>query len=100
MAKRVIWSNKAKEEKLKILNYWADKTGSKKYSGKLEAKFRETIRHIAENNYLGKSTDIENIRVVIAGYYLLFYEIKAVSIEILTIFNTRRNPENVNLENP
>lgn len=98
MAKRVIWSKKAAEERLEIIKYWIDKTGNNKYSRKLETKFRETIRNISDNNYLGKATDIEGVRLSIVNNYLLFYKTKQEHIEVLTLFDSRRNPSEIKLK--
>jgi toxin YoeB len=95
MAKRVIWTKKAVNERIEIIKYWIDKTGSNNYSRKLETKFRETIRNISDNNYLGKATDIEGVRLSIVSHYLLFYEVCQNHIEILTLFDSRRNPTDI-----
>ena len=98
MAKRIVWSKKASEERFEILNFWVSKTGSKKYSRKLEAKLRETIRNVSDNNYLGKATDIEGVRLSVVSNYLIFYEIKSEHIEILTIFDSRRDRSDIKLK--
>jgi len=98
MARRVIWTKKALKEKIGIIKYWINETGSSSYSKKLETKFRETIRNISDNNYLGKATDIEGVRLSIVSHYLLFYEIKRSHIEILTLFDSRRNPTDIELK--
>jgi len=95
MAKRVVWSKKASEERFEILIYWLDKTGSKKYSRRLETKFRETVRNISENNYLGKATDFGDTRVSIVSNYLLFYEVKPEFVEILSLYDSRRDPSQI-----
>ncbi|MFA4923311.1 MAG: type II toxin-antitoxin system RelE/ParE family toxin, partial [Ignavibacteriaceae bacterium] len=96
-AKKVTWSQKAKEDRLQILNYWFERLGNKEYSKKLNARFNQTIKYIKENNYLGKSTDYENVRVSIIGHYLLFYQVTKHQIEILTIFDSRRNSNDFRL---
>ncbi len=93
MAKRVIWSKRAQKERRKILEYWAKRTGDKVFSKKLSNEFRQKIKHIAQHNYMGTETDIENVRMTVCRYYLIFYEITGSSIEILSIWDGRRNPE-------
>lgn len=97
MAKRVIWSNKAKEERRKILEYWAERNGNKNYSKKLAKQFREKVKYIAEFNYIGTATDAENVRVTVCGNYLLFYEIDEKFLKILTVWDGRRNREDLTL---
>jgi len=42
-------------------------------------------------------TDTENIRTLIHGDYEVFYEIKIKSIEIITIWDSRQNPEKLKI---
>ncbi len=95
MAKRVVWSKRAASEKRTILTFWFKKNGNKTYSGKLNIKFRETLRIISDYNYLGKSTEYKDIRVTIVESYLIFYRSLETQIEIVTIFDSRRNPDNL-----
>lgn len=97
MAKRIIWSNKAKEERRKILEYWEMRNGNKNYSKKLAKQFREKVRYIAEFNHIGTATDIENVRVTVCGNYLLFYEIDQEFIKILAVWDARRDPDDLTL---
>jgi plasmid stabilization system protein ParE len=64
----------------------------------LSAEFRETVNYIAEHNYIGVATDEENFRIAVCGYYLIFYELKKEVVEILTVWDSRRNPQNLTLE--
>lgn len=97
MAKRVIWSKRAKEDRQEILEYWLERTGDKVYSRKLSKRFREKIKYIAEYNYIGTATDIENVRAAVCGDYMLFYEIDGEYIKVLAVWDCRRNPEDLNL---
>jgi toxin YoeB len=99
MAKRVIWSLRAEEERRNILEYWAKRNGNKGYSRKLSKRFREKVKYIAKFNYIGTATDIENVRAAVCGNHILFYEIDDEFIKILTVWDGRRNPEDLNLEN-
>jgi toxin YoeB len=97
MAKRVIWSLRAKEDRRKILEYWEERNGDKIYSRKLAKEFREKVKYIAEYNYIGTATDIENVRAAVCGNYILFYEIDEKFIKILAVWDGRRNPDDLNL---
>ena len=97
MAKGIIWTLQAKKEREEILNYWFKITGNKKHSRKLALQFRETVRYLAKYNYLGRPTDINNVRDTIAGDYLMFYKISDTFIEIVSIFDCRRNPEDLDI---
>ena len=97
MAKRVIWSLRAKEDRKSILEYWIERNGNKIYSRKLAKQFREKIKYIAQYNYIGTATDIENVRAAVCGNYILFYEIDEKFVKILAVWDGRRNPEYLNL---
>jgi plasmid stabilization system protein ParE len=62
-------------------------------SQKLAYQFRETVKYIAIHNYLGRATNIENVRVTVSGNYLIFYKLSDELVEVITIFDSRRNPE-------
>lgn len=98
MAKRVIWSLRAQSDRQAILEYWHTRNGTKNYSNKLAAEFRETVRYIAEHNYIGVATDEEKVRIAVCGHYLIFYELKKETVEVLTVWDSRRNPQNLILE--
>ncbi len=93
MAKRIVWTLQAKDERREILSYWFERTGNKKYSQKLAYQFRETVRYIAAHNYLGRATDVDNVRVAVSGNYLIFYRLSGELVEVVTVFDSRRNPE-------
>lgn len=93
MAKRIVWTLQAKDDRREILTYWFERTGNKKYSQKLAYQFRETVKYIATHNYLGRATDIESVRVAVSGNYLIFYKLSDELVEVITAFDSRRNPE-------
>lgn len=98
MARRVIWTRKAIEERKIILSYWVHRTKSKAYSLKLNNLFIENIKILAEQPFIGRKTDEEDIRIRVVRNYLVFYEIRPTQIIILTIWDSRRNPQKIHLE--
>ena len=98
MAKRkIIWSSRAKLDLFEILDYYYKRNGTKTYSKKLNYTLRKSIRLLKNYPYIGIKTDIHSIRNLITGYYNIFYEIKSDSVEIITIWNSRQDPDNLNL---
>ena len=97
MDKQVIWSATAKQELFDILEFWNKNNLSSIYSSNLYQKIQINIKYISENNFIGKMTNIDNVRVVVISNYLLFYEVKETFIEIFSIFDSRRNPEDLNI---
>jgi toxin YoeB len=96
MAKRkIIWSPKAKLDLFEILDFYYQRNGTKTYSKKLNSNFRKTIRLLANYSDIGVQADVQNIRNVIEGDYSIFYEIKPTTIEIVTIWDNRQNPDDL-----
>ncbi len=97
MAKKVIWSSKAQNERKEILEYWFICNGNKRYSRKLGSEFTHAAKIISDFNHIGKKTKRKEIRYYLSNNYKLFYKESDVLIEILTIFDTRRNPKDLKL---
>ena len=95
MAKRIVWSLQAKDDRREIMTYWFKRIGNKKYSQKLAYQFRETIKYIATHNYIGRATDIESVRVAVSGNYLIFYRLSEELVEVVTVFDSRRNSDDL-----
>ncbi|HMR17929.1 MAG TPA: type II toxin-antitoxin system RelE/ParE family toxin [Sphingobacterium sp.] len=99
MARRkIIWTQKANFERQKILDYWINRNKSKLFSIKLNSLIIEDLRLIAESPYIGRKTEIENIRVKVIRDYLLFYEILGKEIVVLTLWDGRRDPQKLSLK--
>ena len=92
MAKRIIWSLQAQNDRKDILRYWKDKNKSNTYSIKLNRLFVEAVKLIAQHPKIGKPTDITGVRAkLVRDYYILFKDEKEW-ISILSIWDTRQNP--------
>lgn len=46
MVRRIIWSKNALRDKIRILDYWYIKIGTKTYSGKLDKEFRQAVKNL------------------------------------------------------
>jgi plasmid stabilization system protein ParE len=95
MAKQIIWSLRAQNDRKDILKFWREKNKSNTYSKKLDQRFREAISIIKDYPQIGKQTDDSNARVKIITDYLLIYEEIENSIIILTIWDSRQDPQNL-----
>jgi toxin YoeB len=93
MAKQIIWTKRAQEERKEILQFWRVNNQSTAYSRKLNGLIKNAIKLIAAHPHIGRSTDIENVRVKLVRDYLIFYEVSEEQIFILSIWDNRRNPE-------
>jgi plasmid stabilization system protein ParE len=92
MAKKTYWSVRADQERLEILEYWFNRNKSAAYSIKLSQLFREAVDLVSEFPDTGKPTKFPSIRKKIVKDYILYYEITTDYIEILTVWDNRRNP--------
>ena len=95
MAKQVIWSLRAQNDKKEILDYWRQKNQSNTYSKKLNELFKESIKIILDFPQIGKVTDDTKARIKIVKDYLIIYEETETQIFILTIWDSRQDPDNL-----
>jgi len=93
MAKQVVWSLRAQADRKEILNYWRLRNKSNNYSKKLNQLFKESVRIITDFPQIGKSTDDTNTRIKIVKDYLIIYEETETHIYILTIWDSRQDPD-------
>ncbi|MFN7495144.1 MAG: type II toxin-antitoxin system RelE/ParE family toxin [Cyclobacteriaceae bacterium] len=93
MAKPVIWTLRAQEDRKTILAYWRKRNKSNAYSKKLNLLFKNAIITIKEFPEIGKQTDDKRARIKVVRDYLLIYEESDTSIYILTIWDTRQDPD-------
>jgi len=99
MAKRkIVWTQKANEERKEILAYWIDRNQSKTFSIKLNNLIKDTLQLTALHPNTGRKTTLKNVRVKIIRNYLLFYEVNKTTIVVLTIWDERRNDKTLNIE--
>jgi len=92
MAKRLVWSPIAKEIRKEILQYWIKRNKSKRYSKKLNTLFEESAQQIADFPYSGISISGMGYRGKLIKDYYLHYIVKDDSVEILFIWDTRKDP--------
>ena len=95
MAKQITWTKRAQNDRKQILQYWRVHNQSNAYSRKLNELIRKAIKLVAAHPHIGRSTDIENVRIKLVRDYLIFYQEAKERIFILSIWDTRRNPEDV-----
>lgn len=89
-SRKIIWSIKAKNDLMKILEFYIERNGNKIYSIKLNTNIRNSIKLLEIYPNLGLKTDIENVRNLIYGDYEIFYEKLPTTINILTIWDSRQ----------
>jgi|SRR5690606_18620 len=97
MAKKIIWSQTAQNDRKAILAYWKKRNKSNTYSLKLFEIFKESVNSISINPEIGKATNSENIRFIIVRDYLIFYKNNLEDVIILRIWDSRQNPVSLKL---
>ncbi len=93
MARRVIWTKRAQNDRYSIFNYWNKRNRSKAYSKKLNNLFIASIEFVASHPHTGKLTDRNEIRIKFASHFALIYEYNEIELFVLSIFDTRQNPD-------
>lgn len=93
MAKRTInWTRQALIDRIEILDYWIKRNRSRKYSAKLDLLFVSAVELVAEQPELGRKIAKSNTRVKIVKDYFIIYEYNDLEVDILIIWDSRRNP--------
>ena len=96
MAKRkIIWSHRAKIKLSEILEFYFQRNRGKSYSIKLYHQIQKSLRLLQKQPNLGIRTDIEDIRSLIIGEFIIFYEITKDQIIIHTLWDCRQNPDDL-----
>ena len=93
MARQIVWSANAQHERLEILKYWADHNGSTRYSEKLDALFRASLRLVAAHPKIGRTTTDPDVRMKSVGDHMLFYSFNAQVVHVLSIWHGKRDPK-------
>ena len=91
MARKVIWTQTAQLERIEILEYWIKRNKSNLYSKKLNKLFISALKDVSRNPFIGRKTDIENVRAKIVRDYLIFYLISDDSVYVLSVWDSRRD---------
>lgn len=91
MAKKIIWTEKAQQDRKKIFVYWNQRNKSNIYSNKLNKLFEEAVIIIANFPKIGKITNRPNTRIKIVRDYLIYFKEIDEEIHILTISRSYRN---------
>lgn len=97
MAKKIIWSTRARNDRKEILEYWQKRNKSKLFSTKLFRNFQEAVNQISENPAIGKPTSLKQVKSWVVKDYLIFYEILNDHILILAVWDSRQNPAKLKL---
>ena len=91
-------TKKALHEQAEILTYWIARNKSNTFSKKILLELKDKELLLKQNPLIGKATDFEQVRVVIIlKNFSLFYRVKPGIVEILSFWDNRRDPENIEI---
>lgn len=91
MAKRITWSENAKDDFRAILDYWKWRNQSSTYSRKLKSEILQTIHSLSQYPNSGKPMG-KSHRYALCGVYQIWFYENLTTLEILHIFDGRRDP--------
>ncbi len=97
MAKQIIWSKKAKQDKKEILDYWLKRNKSYVYPRKLNNLLNEAINLTTQHSMPRRSTDVAEVYVKTVRDYKVFFKEDENSIYIITIWDTRQDSNNLKI---
>jgi hypothetical protein len=94
MVKReLIWSKHADIQLYELLVFFKNRNKSNVYSAKLYKRFNAELEKTLTIPDIGIKTRLKNIRGLIAGNYILYYEIFEDRIIVLKIWDCRKDPD-------
>ncbi len=98
MVRRIIWSKNALKDKVIILDYWYKRIGTKTYSRKLDKQLRKSVKLLKNFPEVGRYLTGTDIRFLVKDHYQIFYKYINQEIRILHIWDSRRNPDELKIE--
>lgn len=91
MARQVIWTISAQNERREILAYSIKRNQSKTFSIKLNKLITTALKDVSKSPFIGRKTEIPDVRVKTVREYLIFYQISAKAIFVLSVWDGRRD---------
>lgn len=92
--KEIIWSTLAKLEFSNVLEFYVLRNGNSDYSLKILEEIEDLLETLSNNEFIGRLTSNKITRMIPMKVYLIFYEINANQIEILSFWDNRQDLEN------
>ncbi len=96
--RKIVWSKRASKKLFEILEFYTDRNKSPKYSAKLYKKIVKELSLLNKHPEIGVNTDLENIRGLIIGNFIIFYEITFEDILVHTIWDCRQDPDELKIK--
>jgi addiction module RelE/StbE family toxin len=97
MAKKIRWTTRSIIDRTDIYNYWLIRNKSNRYPEKLEKLFERSAELISNFPNIGTRTNYRSVYSKAIKDYKIFYRIQTDEIQILRVWDTRRNPGSIEL---
>ncbi|SDD03222.1 toxin YoeB [Algoriphagus faecimaris] len=97
MAKKVRWTTIAINDRVAIYKYWLLRNQSDHFPEKLEQLFEKSAFLISIFPKIGAQTNYRNVYSKVVREYKIFYRITEDEIQILRVWDSRRNPDSLAL---
>ena len=93
------WTEHERREKVEILKFWIKNYQSNIYSQKIKIETQRKLSLLKKNSLMGEEVEDFNEvrRILILENFSLFYTIEVNEIKILSFWDNRRNPENLEI---
>lgn len=95
MVRKIVWTSRAEAIFTKILQYYIERNGSKTFSRRILEEVKNILNLLKKYPYLGSTTEMQDIRVLVTRNYKLFYQIEGGKIIVILILDNRENPDNL-----
>ena len=95
--RKVVWTKNAEIQLQEILEFFTERNKSGQYSLRLYKEIKEKLKSDAKRPDLGIKTKLGQIRGLIIGDYILFYEILEDKILVLKVWDCRQNPDKLDI---
>ncbi len=96
--RRLIWSDPAIQELEEILHFFDERNGSSDYGDKLLAHIERTLERYRQMPELGERDRKSRRRFFICGNYCVFYRFTQTEFEVVKVWDSRRNPDDLKVE--
>jgi plasmid stabilization system protein ParE len=95
---QLVWSPRARIKLYDILKFYTDRNKSKKYSERLYRTINKELRLLVKHPDLGIKTEIDSVRGLIIGDYIVYYEATEGRIIIHTLWDSRQNQDELTIK--
>lgn len=93
----VIWTANAERQLRRISKYFTKRNKSGHYSVNLYLKFQRELEAVAKEPGIGIKTQMKQVRGLIVGNYILYYQIFEKKIMVLKVWDSRQNPKKLDI---